>query len=93
MHHSFTRRQFLRLTSAAAAMPVVSRPVSASTTDRKLDLPDSLPVAVRTIITESLKRDPSSLNTDWFGTMLLHGLLLWFQARRFSGEAVCSRLA
>jgi len=27
MHHSLTRRQFLRLTSAVAAMPVVSRPV------------------------------------------------------------------
>jgi hypothetical protein len=77
MHHSLTRRQFLRLTSAVAAMPVVSRPVSASLTDRKLDLPESLPVTVKTIITEGLKRDPSSLNTDWFGTMLLHGLLLW----------------
>jgi len=65
MHHSLPRRQFLRLTSAVAAMPVISRPVSASLTDRKLDLPNSLPVGVKTIITEGLKPELQAKNTHY----------------------------
>lgn len=33
---------------------------------------------VQKIIENSLKKDPSELNIDWFGTMLISGLLNWY---------------
>jgi hypothetical protein len=38
---------------------------------------DEIPPAVKSIVNAALQRVPTSLNTDWFGTMLMHGLLLW----------------
>ncbi|MCP5112104.1 MAG: hypothetical protein GY953_14840, partial [bacterium] len=40
-------------------------------------LPAELPEAVAGIVARSLNRDPGSLNTDWFGTVLMDGLLRW----------------
>lgn len=37
----------------------------------------SLPPGVSAIIANTLKQDPGSLNTDWFGTLLVKGLLEW----------------
>jgi hypothetical protein len=48
------------------------------------DLPSNLPEGVRAIIRNTLSQNPASLNTDWFGTTLLHGLLEWH--RRGIGE-------
>jgi len=39
--------------------------------------PADLPRGVQTIIRSTLSEDPASLNTDWFGTTLLQGLLEW----------------
>lgn len=36
-----------------------------------------IPAAVRAIVANTLKQDPGSLNTDWFGTLLVKGLLEW----------------
>jgi hypothetical protein len=35
------------------------------------------PAGVRAIIEKTLRQDPASLNTDWFGTLLVKGLLDW----------------
>jgi hypothetical protein len=40
-------------------------------------LPKRSPVGIGAIIAGTLNQDPATLNTDWFGTMLMHGLLLW----------------
>ncbi len=36
-----------------------------------------IPEGVRAIIANTLQQSPASLNTDWFGTILLQGLLEW----------------
>jgi hypothetical protein len=38
-----------------------------------------VPQGVRSIVTNSLAANPASLNTDWFGTTLLLGLLEWYR--------------
>ena len=40
-------------------------------------LPKLSPAGIGAIIAGTLNRDPATLNTDWFGTMLMQGLLLW----------------
>jgi hypothetical protein len=40
-------------------------------------LPRDLPPGVAAILASTLKQDPASLNTDWFGTLLVKGLLEW----------------
>jgi rhamnogalacturonyl hydrolase YesR len=40
-------------------------------------LPESLPRGVGAILARLLGQQPSSLNTDWFGTMPLVGMLQW----------------
>jgi hypothetical protein len=47
-------------------------------------LPRSVPPGVAAILERSLAQPPSSCNTDWFGTMLVDGLLDW--DRRGIGE-------
>ena len=47
------------------------------------------PASVQAIIEKTLRQDPASLNTDWFGTLLVKGLLDWAglgmpQARDFA---------
>jgi len=39
--------------------------------------PGDAPRGVQTIIRNTLAEEPASLNTDWFGTTLLQGLLEW----------------
>jgi len=48
-------------------------------------LPRDLPPGVAAIPASTLKQDPASLNTDWFGALLVKGLLEW--ARRGVPEA------
>ena len=59
---TWTRRQVLA--AAAAALP--------ARTDARAASP-----AVQAILAQALARDPASLNTDWFGTLLAQGLLAW----------------
>jgi hypothetical protein len=40
-------------------------------------MPASTPPGVAAIIQSTLRQDPASLNTDWFGTLLVKGLLEW----------------
>ena len=42
-----------------------------------LRLPKQTPPGVAAILADTLKRDPGTLNTDWFGTLLVKGLLEW----------------
>ena len=39
--------------------------------------PRGVPPGVAAIIGRTLKEDPASLNTDWFGTLLMKGMLEW----------------
>ncbi|MBI4875675.1 MAG: glycoside hydrolase family 88 protein [Acidobacteria bacterium] len=48
-------------------------------------LPRGVPPGVAAILERTLALDPSALNTDWFGTLLVKGLLDW--ARRGRAEA------
>lgn len=51
---------------------------NAQAINRKAEaLAAELPPGVRAIITSTLARDPATLNTDWFGTVLMQGLLEW----------------
>ena len=42
-------------------------------------LPAGLPLGVASLIAETLNSPPSLLNTDWFGTTLMQGLLEWHE--------------
>ena len=60
-----------------AAFPTLDIGAAVAASPPQLKLPPGLPPGVAAILAGALQRDPASLNTDWFGTMLLHGLLLW----------------
>ena len=77
-----TRRHALRLAAACALLPQTTQGVSVTVESVKSRLPEALPVGVASIIANALNRDPASFNTDWFGTMLIDGLLRW-QPRAF----------
>ena len=64
-----TRRQALALIPAAAT--------ATSAESIHVRLPQELPAGVSAILTRLLNQPPHSLNTDWFGTMPLVGLLQW----------------
>src|SRR5208283_4892983 len=40
-------------------------------------LPRNVPAGVGVIIGRTLEKDPGSLNADWFGTLLMKGMLEW----------------
>ena len=40
-------------------------------------LPRSVPPAVAAILGNTLRQEPGALNTDWFGTLLMKGMLEW----------------
>jgi len=60
---------------AAALVPLL--PYQSATTSKPADFPADLPPGVKAIITSTLGGDPATLNTDWFGTVLMQGLLEW----------------
>jgi hypothetical protein len=65
-----TRREALSLIPAGAAGAWSSDAVRSR-------LPGEAPAGVAAILTRILNQPPQSLNTDWFGTMPLVGLLQW----------------
>lgn len=60
-----TRREAIGALAGAAAVSVRDR------------LPRGVHPAVATLLERTLALDPSSLNTDWFGTLLVRGVLEW----------------
>jgi hypothetical protein len=73
-----SRRDALK---AAALFPLFAQHIANPVAQ---NVPSDLPEGVRAIIRNTLSQNPASLNTDWFGTTLLHGLLEWH--RRGIGE-------
>ncbi len=71
MNNVLTRREALK---AAMVSPLFSRN---STVQSPSALPADIPEGVRAVIRNTLKEPPGALNTDWFGTTLLQGLLQW----------------
>ncbi len=56
------------------------------------------PPCVAAIVADALKRDPASFNTDWFGTLMMKGLLEWAplgfpEAGRFAQRWLDAHLA
>ncbi len=70
---TMTRRASIGLL-AGIALPGQSSPLRESIKDR---LPREVPAGVAAIIERTLGQTPASLNTDWFGTCLMKGLLEW----------------
>jgi rhamnogalacturonyl hydrolase YesR len=76
-----TRREALRRIALGVAAAPASLGIVQSVRSR---LPAALPPGVAAILDRLLSQPPSSLNTDWFGTMQLVGALQW--CRRGIGE-------
>ena len=74
MTQGMTRRNALAL--AALGLPGAAR-ASVSAQSVQARLPKELPPGVAAILARILNQPPSSLNTDWFGTMPLAGALQW----------------
>lgn len=71
-----TRRRALGLAAACVCL----RPASSSQSsiaDVHSRLPRGLPRGVAAIIANTFERPPASVNTDWFGTTLMQGVLEW----------------
>ena len=64
-----SRRTFIRL--AAASPAAVARDAI------RARLPEGTPAGVAAILASTLAQEPSAINTDWFGTCLMKGLLDW----------------
>jgi rhamnogalacturonyl hydrolase YesR len=81
-----TRREALALVSAGLCAS--ARPgVSAQSAGRRLH--EALPPGVAAILTRLLAQNPSSINTDWFGTMALLGALQWRRRGVVEVEPFC----
>jgi len=65
-----TRRQAIQ--SLAAARLALAQDLGAASNDSQ-----DVPSGVTAIIRHTLKQSPELLNTDWFGTVLMKGLLDW----------------
>jgi hypothetical protein len=53
----------------------------------RVRLPAELPPGIAAILARILSQEPQSVNTDWFGTMPMLGLLQWCPRGIFEGEA------
>lgn len=76
--HIISRRQFVGLAAVGAALPWLAGPGRLFGAEGLVtSLPAGVPAGVGVILANTLKRAPETLNTDWFGTLLMHGLLRW----------------
>jgi hypothetical protein len=73
----FTRRRFIDLTAKCAVVSMLARGDLLRAADGRIALPPGAPDGVGAIIEATLRRAPETVNTDWFGTLLMHGLLRW----------------
>jgi len=71
---SVTRREALALVAAGLSSAAAAKGSPQSQSDR---LRHGLPAGVSAILSRILAQEPSSINTDWFGTMPLVGALEW----------------
>lgn len=68
----------MRLAAVGAALPWAGGPSRLfGAAAPVLNLPEGVPPGVGAILTATLQRAPETVNTDWFGTLLMHGLLRW----------------
>jgi rhamnogalacturonyl hydrolase YesR len=81
-----TRREALALAAAGLCSPATLDLSAQATLGR---LHDSLPPGVSAILARLLAQAPSSLNTDWFGTMWLVGALQWRKRGVVEVEPFC----
>ena len=80
----FSRRHFLQFAAVSSLICPSGLGFTTTVESVRSKLPGDLPVGIAAIIANSLNRDPSSINTDWFGSLLMQGLLQW--ARRGISE-------
>ena len=73
-HSRMTRREALALLTATVS---AATPRRASAQSTRWRLPKELPTGISAILDRLLAQPPSSMNTDWFGTMPLVGMLQW----------------
>jgi len=73
----FTRREFLKSAAVSSLLYPSDLGFTATVESVRSRLPGDLPLGIAAIIANSLNRDPSSINTDWFGSLLMQGLLQW----------------
>jgi rhamnogalacturonyl hydrolase YesR len=69
-----TRRELLYL----AGSPLLTAGQSAADSIRER-MPEDVPPGVPLIIANTLAQQPGSLITDWFGSLLVHGLMRWHE--------------
>jgi hypothetical protein len=75
---AISRRRFVSLAAASAVLPWLAGPRRLLGADGpRIKLPPGAPAGVGAILAATLERPPESLNTDWFGTTLMQGLLRW----------------
>ena len=72
--HTISRRDALALAIAGSAT-AANGPVSAAALRARM--PAELPPGIAAILARFLAQEPSSVNTDWFGTMPMLGALEW----------------
>src|ERR1044071_4304578 len=65
--------------AAASALPWLALPAlaRAGAATPLVRLPANVPPGVGAILTATLQGPPEALNTDWFGTTLMDGVLRW----------------
>ncbi len=63
----------------------LSRGAAATVESVRAKLPEGTPPGVAAILANTLSQEPGTLNTDWFGTLLVKGMLEW--SRRGVPEA------
>ena len=68
-----TRREMMASLGAVAALPQRSPDVGSI----RARLPDGVPPGVAAIMANLIRSEPASVNTDWFGTCRMQGLLEW----------------
>jgi rhamnogalacturonyl hydrolase YesR len=71
---SMTRREALTLVAAGLSSAATA---TASGQANRTGVHNALPTGVQAILSRILAQEPSSFNTDWFGTMPLLGALQW----------------
>ena len=73
----FSRRHLLQSATRWSLLCPLGLGLSTTAESVRKRLPEDLPVGIAAIIANTLNGDPSSINTDWFGSLLIQGMLQW----------------